>query len=169
MSIRSISIFKDPNVAEHLSPFHDKYVFSTDKAHNNIVLVCKSHYIDCLITELRYWQFTWQPHIYPDDTNERGNPGQSGLLYVPLEFQPKMKNWIYHHSTGFLNNPTLLSSSAIVHGLPNAPWNLFPHYQHVFYRQSKSDFRATVPVATPEVVWIICGFWRTRTICLHTI
>jgi hypothetical protein len=20
-----------------------------------------------------------------------------------LEFQPKMKNWIYHHSTGFLN------------------------------------------------------------------
>jgi hypothetical protein len=26
-----------------------------------------------------------------------------GLFYVPLEFQPKMKNWIYHHSTGFLN------------------------------------------------------------------
>jgi hypothetical protein len=104
MSIRSISIFKDPNVAEHLSPLHDKYVFTTDKAHNNIVLVCKLHYIDCLITELRYWQFTWQPHIYPDDTHERGNPEQSGLLYVPLEFQPKMKNWIYHHSTGFLNN-----------------------------------------------------------------
>ena len=24
------------------------------------------------------------------------------LFYVPLEFQPKMKNWSYHHFTGFL-------------------------------------------------------------------
>jgi hypothetical protein len=38
MSIRSTSIFKDPNVAKHLSPLHDKYgIFSTDKAHNNMV------------------------------------------------------------------------------------------------------------------------------------
>ena len=26
-----------------------------------------------------------------------------GLFYVPLEYQSKMKNWIYYHSTGFLN------------------------------------------------------------------
>jgi hypothetical protein len=26
-----------------------------------------------------------------------------GLFYISLEFQPKIKNWIYHHSTGFLN------------------------------------------------------------------
>ena len=26
-----------------------------------------------------------------------------GLFYVTLEFQPNMKNWIYRHSTGFLN------------------------------------------------------------------
>jgi hypothetical protein len=46
-------IFKDPNVAKHLSFLHDKYViFSADKASNNIVFVCKSHYIDCLIKEL---------------------------------------------------------------------------------------------------------------------
>jgi hypothetical protein len=32
---------------------HDKYVIvSADKAPNNIVFVCKSHYIDCLIKEL---------------------------------------------------------------------------------------------------------------------
>jgi hypothetical protein len=32
---------------------HDKYVIvSPDKAPNNIVFVCKSHYIDCLIKEL---------------------------------------------------------------------------------------------------------------------
>jgi hypothetical protein len=53
MSTRSTSIFKDPNVAKHLSLLHDKYVIvSVDKAHNNIVFVCKSHYIDCLIKEL---------------------------------------------------------------------------------------------------------------------
>ena len=46
MSTRSISIFKDPNVAKHLSLLHDKYaIVSADKAPNNIVFVCKSHYI----------------------------------------------------------------------------------------------------------------------------
>jgi hypothetical protein len=48
-----------------------------EKAPNNIVFVHKSHYIDCVIKELGYWQFTWQPYTYPDDTYERGNPGQS--------------------------------------------------------------------------------------------
>ena len=52
MNTRATSIFKDPNVVEHLSHLHDKYVFLTDKAPNNIVCVCKSHYIDCLIKEL---------------------------------------------------------------------------------------------------------------------
>ena len=52
MNTRSTSIFKDPNVAKHLSLLHDTYVIvSADKAPNNIV-VCKSHYIDCLIKEL---------------------------------------------------------------------------------------------------------------------
>ena len=53
MSTRSISTFKDPNVAKHLSLLHDKYVIvSPDKAPNNIIAVCKSHYVDCLIKEL---------------------------------------------------------------------------------------------------------------------
>ena len=33
------------------------------------------------------------------------------LFYVPLEFQPKMKNWIYHHSTGFLDYTSVLSNN----------------------------------------------------------
>ena len=42
MRTRSTSIFKDPNVAKHLSLLHDKYVIvSTDKATNNIVFVYK--------------------------------------------------------------------------------------------------------------------------------
>jgi hypothetical protein len=53
MSTRSTSIFKNPNVAQHLSLLHDKYVIvSADKAPNNIVFVCKSHYIYCLVKEL---------------------------------------------------------------------------------------------------------------------
>jgi hypothetical protein len=50
------------------------------------------------------------------------------LFYVPLEFQPKMKNRIYHQSTGFLNYTSVISNSAILLGLPNAPRNLFPNY-----------------------------------------
>ena len=47
MSTRSTSIFKDLNVAKHLSLFHDKYVIvSADKAPINIVFVCKSYYIN---------------------------------------------------------------------------------------------------------------------------
>jgi len=26
-----------------------------------------------------------------------------GLFYVPLEFQPKLNNWIFHLSNGYLN------------------------------------------------------------------
>ena len=53
MSTRSTSISKGPNVAKHLSLHHDKYVIvSADKAPNNIVSVCKSYSIDCLIKEL---------------------------------------------------------------------------------------------------------------------
>jgi hypothetical protein len=51
MSTCSTSIFKDPNIAKHLSLL--KYIIvSADKAPSNIVFVCKSHCIDCLIKEL---------------------------------------------------------------------------------------------------------------------
>ena len=44
---RATSILKDPNVAKHLSHLHAKYVaVPADKAPNNIVFVCKSHYVD---------------------------------------------------------------------------------------------------------------------------
>jgi hypothetical protein len=47
---------------------NDKHVIvSADKAPNNIVLVCKSHYIDCLIKELGIDNSLGKPYIYPDD------------------------------------------------------------------------------------------------------
>ena len=43
------TLFKDPNVAKHLSLLCDKYAIVSP---DNIVFVCKLHYIDCLIKEL---------------------------------------------------------------------------------------------------------------------
>ena len=48
-----------------------------------------------------YWQFTIL-HIPRRHLRKRKSWTIIGLFYVPLEVQPKMKNWIYHHSTGFL-------------------------------------------------------------------
>ena len=65
-------------LAKHLSLLHDTYVIvSTHKAPNNIVFVCKSHYIDGLIKELGIDNSLGNPTYTPDDTYEGGNPGQS--------------------------------------------------------------------------------------------
>ena len=52
MSNSAIAIFKDQNVAKHLFHILDKYVVLAAKAPNYIVVVCKLHYIDCLMKEL---------------------------------------------------------------------------------------------------------------------
>jgi hypothetical protein len=47
------SVFKDQEAVKCLSSLHDKYVIvPADKASNNIVFVCKSYYVECLIKEL---------------------------------------------------------------------------------------------------------------------
>ena len=72
MSSNSTSIFDDPQVVKTLSDLHDKYVIvPADKAPNNIVFVCKRHYIDCLIKEMGM-----------DD--ESGNPTYT-LTTIPKE------------------------------------------------------------------------------------
>lgn len=45
-----------------------------------------------------------------------------------LENQTKIKNWIFCHSTGFLNYTCVLTNSGILLGLPNALQNLFQNY-----------------------------------------
>jgi hypothetical protein len=64
MITRSTSIFKDPNVAKYLSLLHDKYV-TVSAAPNNIVFLCKSHYIDCLIKELGIDNSVGNPRYIP--------------------------------------------------------------------------------------------------------
>ena len=47
------SMFDDPDVAAELAEIHEKFVVvPADKASNNIVFVCKTHYINCLMEEL---------------------------------------------------------------------------------------------------------------------
>jgi hypothetical protein len=47
------SDFKDLTFAKHMSYFHNKYVVvPADNATSNIVFVCTSHYIDCLMFSL---------------------------------------------------------------------------------------------------------------------
>jgi hypothetical protein len=46
------------------------------------------------------------------------------LFCVPLEFQPEMKNWIFRHSTGFLNYASVVTNSIILLGLPKVQRNL---------------------------------------------
>ena len=120
-------------LTKHLFLLRDKYVIvSVNKASKNIVFVCKSHYVDCLIKELgidnSFDNPTYTPYIYLLYLRKRKYWTIIGLFYVPLEFQPKMKNRTYHHYTGFLNYTCVLSNSVILLGLPNTPPNLFQNY-----------------------------------------
>ena len=48
MSRRHDTVFDDPAVAAELAEIHEKFVVvPADKASNNIVFVCKTHYINC--------------------------------------------------------------------------------------------------------------------------
>ena len=47
------SVFNKPEVKKELDRLHDQYVLvPADKAGNNIVFVCKAHYINCILEEL---------------------------------------------------------------------------------------------------------------------
>ena len=131
MNTRATSIFKNTNVAEHLSHLHDKYVFLTDKAPNNIVCVCKSHYIDCLIKELGIDNSLDNPTTL---TKEEilDNP-RSVLFSFGISTKDEELDLPPLYCIPKLRNASVLTNSAILLDLPNAPRNLFPNYLHVFY------------------------------------
>ena len=133
-----------------LTSMTNMFSLVTDKAPNNIVCVCKSRYIDCLIKELGIDNSLDNPTTLTKEEI----PAQTiiDLFCFPLEFQPKMKNWIFRHSTAFLNYTSVLTNSAILLDLPNAPRNLFSNYYHLFYQQSKPGFRVIVTLATQGVM-----------------
>ena len=62
MSRRHESVFDDQDVAAELAEIHEKFiVVPADKASNNIVFVCKTHYINCLMEELGMSTMTGNP------------------------------------------------------------------------------------------------------------
>ena len=62
MSRRHESVFDDPDVAADLAKIHEKFVVvPADKASNNIVFVCKTHYINCLMEKLGMSTMTGNP------------------------------------------------------------------------------------------------------------
>ena len=62
MSRRNESVFDDPDVAAELAEIHEKFVVvPANKASNNTVLVCKTHYINCLMEELGMSTMTGNP------------------------------------------------------------------------------------------------------------
>ena len=61
-SCRHELVFDDPDVAAELAEIHEKFVVvPADKASNNIVFVCKTHYINCLMEELGMSTMTGNP------------------------------------------------------------------------------------------------------------
>ena len=62
VSRRHESVFDDPDVAAELAEIHEKFVIvPADKASNNIVFVCETHYINCLMEELIMSNMTGNP------------------------------------------------------------------------------------------------------------
>ena len=55
-------MFDDPDVAAESAEMHEMFVVvPADKASNNIVFVCKTHYINCLMEELGMSTITGNP------------------------------------------------------------------------------------------------------------
>ena len=62
ISRRHQSVFDDQDVAAELAEIHEKFVVvPADKASHNIVFVCKTHYINCLMEELGMSTMTGNP------------------------------------------------------------------------------------------------------------
>jgi hypothetical protein len=55
---------------------------------------------------IRYWQFTWQPYIYLDDTYKRGNPNVLMVLQEERDL-----NCMYSNICIVLQNPHLIHTT----------------------------------------------------------
>ena len=104
----------------HRSLLHDKYVIvSADKAPNNIVIVCKSHYIDCLINELGI-------------DNSLGNPTYTTTTFTKEELLDNHRSVLCFFGISTKDEeqdlPSLYWIPKLHKCLIVAPRNLFPIY-----------------------------------------
>ena len=62
------SVFKKPEVVNELHRLHENFLLvPADKASNNIVFVCKSHYYTCLLNELGFTSTPGNPTYTPSN------------------------------------------------------------------------------------------------------
>ena len=132
MNTKATSIFKNPDVAETLSSIHDQYVVvPADKAPNNIVFICKKHYIECLITELGIDGTGGNP-TYTASTLSRDEIIDNHLSVLSSfginDFYLVKMIVIFPLCIGYLNSTKVHTNSAILLGLPNVPPNLCQCY-----------------------------------------
>jgi hypothetical protein len=112
-----------------MSNLRNKDVVHANKTSNNVVCICKSHYIDCLIKELCIENSLGNLAYAQSTHTKRKSWKIIGLLCVLLEIQIQPMDFRY--STTFLNYISVPMNNVIWMGLPNAPQNLFPNYYYL--------------------------------------
>ena len=97
MSRRQESVFNDPDVAAELAEIHEKCVLvPADKASNNIVFVCKTHYINCLMEELGMSTMTGNPtyNLTAMSKDKNLQNHHSVMLTLGISFPEESIDWI---------------------------------------------------------------------------
>ena len=126
VNTKTKSAFDDPSVANCLSKLHEQYVIvPADKASNNIVFVCKTYYIQCLLLELGLSEprkcKTYKPITLSKDeilTNHRSvlssfniSPSHEDSHLPSLYWIPKLHK--YPHKQRFIAGSSVCSTKSL--------------------------------------------------------
>ena len=101
-SANAISVINDLNVAKTSSIIHDKYVVvPADEGQNNIIFVCKTHYIQCLSSEIDAENKSSNNTYIPTTFSQRRESGKPQIRFIFIIFIPSIY-WIPNpHKTAF--------------------------------------------------------------------
>ena len=159
MSRRHESLFDDPDVAAELAEIHEKFVvIPGDKASNNIVFVCKTHYINCLMEELGMSTMAGNPtyNLTAMSKNELLQNHRSVMLRFGISLPeedidlPKLY-WISKlHKNPYKQR--YITGSAKCSTKPVSLIHLTRIFTHL-----KKAFRSIVTLHMSEMVLIRCG------------
>ena len=127
MSRQHESVFDDQDVAAGLAEIHEKFVVvPADKASNNIVFVCKTHYINCLMEELGTSTMTGNPtyNLTAMSKEEILQNHHSVMLTFGISL-PEEDIDLIPNCTGFLNFTRIRTSRDILRVQLSAQPSLF--------------------------------------------
>ena len=91
MSIKTESVFSDPDVVSELSSLHNNYVVvPADKASNNIVFICKAHYYNCLTNGPRQANLVLIAYASSEGSGEPAHPRSLARTFAARSY----KQWV---------------------------------------------------------------------------